>query len=207
MRALAHGVEIAGLECRDDLRQALIAAADEGLGEFALEFRIAAGEFACSALRSIAGAAVGAFKKRLKASITWAASIGLPRCASMPAARHFSRSSLMTFAVSAMMGRRLAPRLSSSSRMRRVAVNPSMTGIWQSIKHGIEVRCGHALQGLGAVVRNGHFRRQILQHALRHALIDRVVLDQQDLVAAKGRHGLCAVDLMLGACGVLPVRT
>ncbi len=67
MRALAHGVEVAHLERRDDFRQALIAAADEGLGQFAFELDVAAGEFAQRrrdrprAQRSLA------FKKRLKA--------------------------------------------------------------------------------------------------------------------------------------------
>ncbi len=108
----------------------------------------------------------------------------------MPAARHFSRSSLMTFAVSAMMGSRLAPRLASSSRMRRVAVNPSITGIWQSINtasKSVAAMRSRASAPLLAMVTSAG---EILQRALRHALIDRIVLDQEDLVAAEGRQGL-----------------
>ncbi len=108
----------------------------------------------------------------------------------MPAARHFSRSSLMTFAVSAMMGRRLAPRLRfqlANAPRCGEAVHHRHLAVHQ---HGIEVRGGHAFQGFGAVVRNGHLRGEILQRALRHALIHRIVLDQEDLVAAKGRQRL-----------------
>jgi hypothetical protein len=63
-----------------------------------------------------------------------------------------------------------------------------MTGIWQSISTASK-GFGEALQGLGAVVGDGHVRRQLLQQALRHALIHRVVLDQQDAAAAEGGMG------------------
>ena len=51
----------------------------------------------------------------------------------MPAAKQRSRSPSMAFAVSAMMGTRALPEASSRRRISAVAVNPSMTGIWQSI--------------------------------------------------------------------------
>src|SRR5258708_10225103 len=38
------------------------------------------------------------------------------------------------------------------------------------------------LQGFGAVVGNGHLGGQILQRSLRHALVHRIILDQENLV-------------------------
>ena len=102
----------------------------------------------------------------------------------MPAAMQCSRSSLMTFAVSAMMGSRLPrPSSRSRSRMRAVAVKPSITGIWQSINTASMLALGEALQGLGAVVGEDHVRGELLQQPLRHALIHRVVLDQENAAA------------------------
>jgi hypothetical protein len=42
---------------------------------------------------------------------------------------------------------------------------------------------GDSLQGFGAVVGNGHVRRQVLQRSLRHAPLDGIVLHQQDFAA------------------------
>ncbi len=72
MRALAHGVEVAGLERRNDIGQALITAADESLGQFPLEIDVAAGEFAAARRDRSPVRARRAFKKRLSASITCA---------------------------------------------------------------------------------------------------------------------------------------
>ena len=74
-------------------------------------------------------------------------------------------------------------------------------------QHGIEMRFGKALQRFGAVVGDGDLGGQILQQPLRHALIDRIVLDQEDPMAAERRRPLRRATTVFGACGVLPVRT
>ena len=53
-------------------------------------------------------------------------------------------------------------------------------------QHRVEGGFGDALQGLGAVVGEGDIRRQLLQQALRDALIHRIVFHQQDAMAAEG---------------------
>ena len=58
-------------------------------------------------------------------------SIGLLMKSSMPACRQRVRSLSIALAVSAMMGVRC--RGSSRARIARVAMNPSIFGIWQSI--------------------------------------------------------------------------
>ena len=66
---------------------------------------------------------------------------GLPTCSFMPAAKQASRSEAMALAVMATMGNSFSPK---SSRIFRVAVKPSITGICKSIKttsNGVCVDC------------------------------------------------------------------
>ncbi len=73
-----------------------------------------------------------------------------------------------------------APRRGESVHDRHLAVHQDR----------IEGDRGDSLQGFGAVVGNRHLGRELLQHALRHSLIHRIVLHQQDLVAAEGGRRL-----------------
>ena len=86
----------------------------------------------------------------------------------------------MTFAVSAMMGRRLpVPFCSSARGCARAAVKPSMTGIWQSMSTASKAALGQALESFRAVVGEGHVRGHLLQEPLCHALVHGIVLDEE----------------------------
>ncbi len=197
---------IAHFERRDDFRQALIAAATK-VSASSRSNSASPPVSSRSAARSTAGAASclsgSGLRPRSPAPARWVC----PRCASMPAATHCSRSSLMTLAVSAMMGSRL--RAAGRSRLadapcRRESVHDRHLAVHQ---HRIEGGRGDALQGFGAVVGDGHLGRELLQHALRHALIHRVVLHQAGSCCRGKWAVLGATGLTAGACGVLPVRT
>ena len=105
----------------------------------------------------------------------------------MPASMQRSRSSVMTFADRAMIGSRPAAAAAfvlANLPGRGEPVHDRHLAVHQ---HGVEGGFGQALEGLGAVVGDGDLGGQPLQHALRHALIHGIVLDQQDLAAVEGR--------------------
>ena len=85
VRALADGFEVADVEGGENLGEALVAAADEGVDELALEFAVAAGS---------ARAERPSRRRRVRwipsssgrgSPASWLGSKGLPRWASMPA--------------------------------------------------------------------------------------------------------------------------
>ena len=130
---LRNGVEVAGLECRDDFRQALIPAADEGFRQLPLELRIAAGEF------------LGGRPDRSPAPRPAPSRSGsTPRSLGRPLDRfaevriHAGGQAFFAILAHHVCGERndrqsLGAATQFQLRIRRVAVNPSITGIWQSI--------------------------------------------------------------------------
>ena len=114
----------------------------------------------------------------------------------------------MTFAVSAMMGSRLLrPVARSVSRMRRVAVKPSMTGIWQSINTASKLDSAMRSKASAPLLAMRDIGGELLQHALRHALIHGIVLHQQHAAAAEGGIRLRRRQLVELCAGGLPVST
>ena len=102
----------------------------------------------------------------------------------MPAARHASRPSCVAFAVNAITGMRLP--VPSRRRSSAVAENPSMTGIWQSIRTTSNLSTASISSAWrpSAAVSDLHAERR--EHALGHFAIERLVLDDQHASAQRG---------------------
>ncbi len=95
----------------------------------------------------------------------------------MPAARQASTCSLSALAVSPTIGMRAPPGI--SSRMRRVASRPSITGICTSISTRSTRAPAQHLERLAAVGREHDLAARALEEQLGDAPVGRVVLDQQ----------------------------
>ena len=68
----------------------------------------------------------------------------------------------------------------SRRRISRVASKPSISGIWQSIKHRVVPDPAECSERADAVVRDVDDVAHLLEHAHGHSLIHRVVVDDEE---------------------------
>ncbi len=100
----------------------------------------------------------------------------------MPASRQTCSSPCMALAVIAMIGdvRARAGLALADPACRLEAIHDRHLAVHQ---HDVEVLPAHAGQALGAIVGHRDLQPQLAEHGLGHALVDRVVLDQQHTAA------------------------
>ena len=121
---------------------------------------------------------------------------GLLMYSSMPASRHFSRSPVMALAVRAMMYGRRGPS-GQRRRISRVASRPSISGIWMSMRTTSYSLASSACTASSPLLVEVAVYPRLFEQAECHALVDHVVLGDEDAqVAVDGqcRLGRVTVD-------------
>ena len=98
---------------------------------------------------------------------------------------------MVALAVSAMIGVAGRPVSASRRRIWRVAVIPSITGIWASIRIRSHSPCSQAATRFGAIVDQHRFKPDLAEQGLQHQPVHLIVLGRQDAqraVLAAARH-------------------
>ena len=143
------------------------------------------------------------FQRREQAALT---SIGLATWPSMPAARY--SADLVGHGVGGQRDDRGARRGRArprAARIARVAVGPSISGIWMSIRITSQSPVSQASSAACAVVDHGRLDADLVEQGLQHQLVDRVVLGRQHPQRRPARGAAAALAARRG-CGAAPRR-